>query len=294
MSELEVTKLSEEVMLVKITIRRWSPVIADTSVSNDVAQRNNSDPALGRYYKRLLTSPSLKDFEYNELQAREYNKNVTVPFADGHFRMLPNANFFSWRDKISEFSDKAANFASKFAYEELDQAVADAQTNLGSLFDVGNYPKADDVFRKFAFESTVMPLPNNSNWVVDKLNSAQIELEEIYQRQLTDSLVAAKEDVLRRIHSSLTPIVERFSQPDKRFKRTIIENVANLVDLLPSLNITNDPELNKLTEELSLKVASINAQKVRDDVNLRKIVSDDANRIVADTENILKNMGLTV
>lgn len=64
----------------------------------------------------------------------------------------------------------------------------------------------------------------------------------------------------------------------------MIENAQVLVNLLPDLNVFDDPGLKLACNEIQTKLLQFPAQRLRDDPVLRKQVADDAFDIV----NLLK------
>ena len=69
-----------------------------------------------------------------------------------------------------------------------------------------------------------------------------------------------------------------------RFKDSTVEKVVELAELLPDLNITDDPRIAKAATELKAKLSNITPDKIKNSLGERE-------RIVADTKSILDNLG---
>ena len=69
-----------------------------------------------------------------------------------------------------------------------------------------------------------------------------------------------------------------------RFKDSTVEKVTELAKLLPHLNITDDPRIDKAATELKAKLSNITPDKIKNSLGERE-------RIVADTKSILDNLG---
>jgi len=54
------------------------------------------------------------------------------------------------------------------------------------------------------------------------------------------------EDLWSRLRDGVSHMVDRLNEPESRFHATLVTNIFDLVELLPRLNVTGDPELNGL------------------------------------------------
>ena len=70
------------------------------------------------------------------------------------------------------------------------------------------------------------------------------------------SLVRGTEDLWSRLRDVVSHMVDRLNEPESRFHATLVTNIFDLVDLLPRLNVTDDPELNRFAEEARQKLCT--------------------------------------
>ncbi len=63
------------------------------------------------------------------------------------------------------------------------------------------------------------------------------------------------------------------------FRDSLVENIQNLVDRLPKLNINDDPSLYKLGKEIEEKLCKFSGDELRKDKKLRKVVKERAEEI---------------
>jgi len=70
------------------------------------------------------------------------------------------------------------------------------------------------------------------------------------------------------------------NEPGSRFHATLVTNIFDLVELLPRLNVTDDPELNRFAEEARQKLCTYTAHDLKKHELLRVATAADAAGIV--------------
>jgi hypothetical protein len=78
---------------------------------------------------------------------------------------------------------------------------------------------------------------------VDRLKE---EVEKNIYKKITDST----KDMWNRIREAVEHMYQRLSDKDAKFKKSLVENIRDLVDLLPRLNFTDDPDINEAIDDM--------------------------------------------
>jgi hypothetical protein len=81
-------------------------------------------------------------------------------------------------------------------------------------------------------------------------SAAERELREELERGMTARYESAMQDVWKRLYDCAAKTHERLADPRNTFRDTLVDNARDLVRVLPSLNITNDPNLIAMAKEL--------------------------------------------
>jgi len=159
---------------------------------------------------------------------------------------------------------------------EYDEAVEQARAALGELFNPEDYPTAEQARKKFRFNFSVMPLPDTSDWRLnvdpDLMQRIREDAEAEVLRQTSDAMA----DAFERIRKAVSAMHERLSNPEAIFRDSLVGNIRELCDVLPSLNLLDDPRLNKLVDDMRQQLAAHEPQELRDDPALRQSVADAA------------------
>src|ERR1017187_4195336 len=83
--------ITERAMLAAVHISIWTAVKHDRKISRDVASQHGAHQGAGRYNKQLLRGADKLD-ELRTLagQVRQYFYQITLPWSDEGFRLLPS------------------------------------------------------------------------------------------------------------------------------------------------------------------------------------------------------------
>ena len=143
--------------------------------------------------------------------------------------------------------------------QQFGELVEEAKVRLGGLFRPGDYPPPDELRSKFSFETKVMPLPDAGEFRV----ALGDEEKEHIKRQITAaveaSLQVASRELWQRLYEAVSHLAERLQAykvteegVEHPFRDSVVTNLVKLVDVLPKLNVTADPELERLAAELQV------------------------------------------
>jgi hypothetical protein len=159
--------------------------------------------------------------------------------------------------------------------QQFGQLVEEAKVRLGGLFRPGDYPAPDELRSKFSFETKVMPLPDAGDFRV----ALGDEEKERIKRQITAaveaSLQVASRELWQRLYEAVSHLAERLQAykvtedgVEHPFRDSVVTNLVKLVDVLPKLNVTGDPELERLAAEVRASLL-VDPQELRKSESVR-------------------------
>lgn len=265
-------------MLATLNISQWTNRKHDKNVSAEVEIQHGAGADAGRYNKQLIDKAALEPIAKVASACRIYHYKVTLPWGDNGDRLLPGALFVEYTDQVrkykGEFDIRVREFVA--AYPTLVMA---ARNRLGSMYVSSDYPLAHEIGDAFAINTAFSPVASAGDF--------RVELNEEYvsaiKREITDRTAMLQKDAVKncweRVRTVVANIHERLSDKDKKFKDTLIENARELIEILPALNITNDPELTKL--EADMKALLLPPERLRTDQRLRSDTAAKAADILA-------------
>ena len=248
--------LSSRAMLCSLSISMWSARKHDPEASEEIAQRHGAQADAGRYHKVLLPKTALAEIQKIMSDARQEHYFMTLPWDDNGYRVLPAAAYMDHTERMRELSNRFSPAVETLA-QQFGQLVEEAKVRLGGLFRHEDYPTPEELRTKFSFETKVMPLPDATDFRV----ALGDEEKERIKRQITAaveaSLQVASRELWQRLYEAVSHLAERLQAykvteegVEHPFRDSIVTNLVKLVDVLPKLNVTGDPELERLAAQV--------------------------------------------
>jgi len=174
--------------------------------------------------------------------------------------------------------------------------VADAKQSLNGLFNEAEYPKAHEIERKFGFEITVRPVPDAGDFRVDLSADETNRIRQEIELSVENTVKAAMQDAFIRLRDVVGHMAERLTlyteAPNGKvvnpFRDTVVTNITDLLDVLPSLNLTGSPELDAFADEVRSKLANFSPDQLRNSAVIRNSTKEAAAEILKKMEDFLK------
>ena len=241
--------LQQNAMLCSLTISQWTAKKQDKKATAYVKSEFNTTDDAGRYNKALLASTYLDQVKKAANAARTYHYENTLPWLDSGARILPAKHFSTYSAKMREFRADFENAVDAFlhAYPNLVWAAAD---RLGHLYSSEDYPTAGRIARKFAFDVQVNPIPAADDFRADISAEEVTAIRADLESRAATAQALAGVDLWKRIHTAVSAMAERLSDPKAVFRDSLVSNLCELAEILPALNISDDPMLENLRERL--------------------------------------------
>lgn len=276
---METIGIQTSAMLVELNISSWTARKLDRRVSDEVDATKATRARAGNYNKNLLAGTQVLDsiIKY-AAQARAWHNRQTIPWSDNGLRLLPMPLFLDYKAQLNTLEQNYNKLVDNFI-EAYPNLVSAAAFNLGDLFDRDEYPDAEVVRRKFGFAYYFTPVPMAGDFRVDTSEAALQELKEHYENQYNSRLENAMQDVWQRMFDCLTHMKDLLTDEvvagdvkKKIFRDSLIENAMELINIMPALNLTNDPRLTQATKDLKQALLGVDAKSLRDNGTVRQDV----------------------
>jgi hypothetical protein len=279
-------------MLADVTISMWGAERSDPAAMESIKRDAGAIGNVGKVVKNLLAGADglLKDTRSAFSAVRTVHYGLTLPWvSDPHAerqrgpRLLPNMLWEKYTTEIAK--------ARSVAYAKRDEFVAAypglverARSNLGTLADA-RYPDAEEVRAQFKIVIDMEPIPPGSAFkglpdrVLGKLSQA---LQQKQQRMIQSATQAMWAEARERVGH----ICERLTAKDDkgepaRFKLTTIENVRELVTLLPGWNVTGDPRVEEIAADIQRMLAGVDSDAIRANDSVRADVAEQAQAVAS-------------
>jgi hypothetical protein len=189
-------------------------------------------------------------------------------------RLLPTPRYFAYHKNMGALQAEFFRMVDAFiaAY---DLEVAAAQAKLGDLFDVREYPTAEELRSKFSFRFNYIPLPDAGDWRLDIANEALASLQDQYSQHYQTQLTSAMNDIWKRLYETLNTLSRQLSDKTEdgktpRIYASVFERMQEVLDLMETCNMTGDMQMQLMQRKLATAFRGVSAEAVKDDAYLRR------------------------
>lgn len=270
--------LQSSAMLVELGISVWTARKLDKRASDDITSQNHADRGMANVNKKLLSCDELTAIQKFAANARTSHYSMTLPWSDTGLRLLPTAKMFDYMKTMTGLQNEFYKLRDKFLgrYEWL---INETQLKLGDMYNPNEYPSNDAVQAKFGFRLNHIPLPEPGEFESEDIRltiGAQqaAELQQQYASFYEEQIVRGVGHVWSRVNDALTRMSERLDYADheqkKVFRNSLVSNVLEVIDMMETMNITNDPTMQLQCRRLKLAMQGVSPEALREDEGLRR------------------------
>lgn len=275
------TAIHTRALLVWLKISGWSARKYDRSVSNKVNAQHGASSDASRVNKLLLPGDcaSYKALATLATLIRSEHYDLTLPWTDEGWRLLPTANYIDYTDWLRK---RQADFQTA-----LDTFVQDypalrmhASQSLGSLYRSDDYPDVSDIGQKFSVGLNYMPVPSDDdirvNLAADQIDAIRADIN----AQSNACMETAMRDAWRRLHEAVQHANDKLADPSAIFRDSLIGNVQEICKVLKRLNVTDDPDLESMRAAVESDLSRMSPDILRTDKLARQTTADKAKAIL--------------
>ena len=280
------SNIRNQLLCVGFSISCWEARRQDKKATKEVAQAHGTDAAVGRYHKDLLPGATEHEDIIKLRNAwRVWHYENTLPWGQDGTRVLRSSSFL---DYGAEFSNWKSRFEAlcEALYAAYPTLVAQAELRLNTLFDANDYPKVEEVRRRFAVRMNVSTMPNADDFrIIDGIPADQAEQLRIEAVSgLEEQVQAALKDLSGRMYAAVSAMQARLEiapgEKGAKFHDSLVENIRELIKRIPKLNLTDDKEIIALSAEMEELVAH-SPLTLREDPLVRNQTADKARALAA-------------
>jgi len=281
--------LSTKAMLSGLSVTQWTARKLDRKVTNETNHAHGAAADAGRYNKALLAKDALSALQSIASAARTEHYAKTLPWLDNGARILPAALYQDYSESMRKAREAFETAVAEFL-NDYPSFVADARLRLNGMWNAADYPDASEIARKFSFSVALYPVPDAADFRVDVSASQAAAIRTGIEARAKEALETAMRDAWQRIADSVGHMASKLSEfkpaqhGDKAagiFRDSLVENVRELVGILPALNLTDNPNLTAISGRMA-ELVKYDAETLRASDHLRRSIQEQAAAILAD------------
>ena len=274
--------LNDKALLVQLSISQWTAAKKDKKVTREVALANNAKTGSGSYNKYLLTMDSLGAIKTLVGAVRTKFYHNTLPWGIEGSQLLPTSNYLGF---VNEYRADKATFdrtVDAFVSDYMDEVYcgfANTRRDLGNLFNPNDYPTTEEAIRgKFKMDLAVFPVPS-TDFRVSVGSDEMSRIQQDIEQRVSNAAQTAMQEVWQRLYDKVEHIAKKCADPKAIFHDTMIENAKEICSLLPRLNFADDPNLERMRQ--NVEALLVHPQILRNDPDRRRDTAAEMNKILS-------------
>lgn len=243
---------ADRTMLVALHVRGWTGRRKDKAVTDEVHQIHGAAADAGAYSKQLIPRPAFKEVTEAESALRGFHKAQTLPWTDDGMRVLPTTNHMAYTDGLRSLTYAHGEAVRAFV-EAFPGLVDQAAVRLNGMFRLDDYPTQAELRGQYGLDVNFYPFPKAADFRVDLADHDLAVIRNQLQAAETEAHQVAMHDLWTRLHDTVKHMADKLAvpigEPGSVFRDSLVSNLEDLVDLLPRLNVTEDPDLTRMAED---------------------------------------------
>lgn len=258
----------KECLIVNLQIGTWHGYKYDKATTAKVTNEAGAKSDAARVNKHLITAESLKGITMLDGRIRFHFYNSTLPWKDNGDRLIPRPRYLNYIEEHEKLAGERLDAVEDFISNKYPLEFARAEFRMGELFNEDDYPKQSELRAKFY-----------CNLDIDAVSKAFD-----YRLNDNDAMIQARVNTaVRGLFEQIIKPLEHFANKvgsDEIFRDSCVNNLKEMVALIPELNFTDNEELEAMRVEIETKLVCFDASDLRKDKDVRKVVGDEAASIL--------------
>jgi len=271
--------LAQKAMIVDLQLSRWSGTKTDPKASKQLIANANAKDGSAIVSKRLVPKEAFTDIVTACNALRAHMSKYTLPWSDNGQRIMTRNIFEIFMSGYGELERQFNAAVAEFITVKYPQARDQASFRMGDLFVEGDYPTIEELQKKFQVTLDIDGITEPDDFRValpqQELDKLKASMEESIQRRLS----FAMQDVWLRIAELLEHYIEKIGDEDAIFRDSTVNNLVDLMNILPGLNVTGDPKLREIRQRIMASIGAYQPDDLRKTKELRAVAAKEARAI---------------
>jgi len=283
-NNINAPSLATSAVLVSLSRSVPDLVKNDPEAAKALAKLKNADSDSVGAKKKLIASKAHDNLQELSRAIYRYHVDNTLPWGNLGARLLPHANSIDYQVQMDEFLKQFQMLKEDFL-DDYPRAAAAAQERLGEMFDESLFPSVYELERRIGVRLEYDPIADPNDFRVQVGNQAAEAMREQFSSVLKNRVEAAYADVFKRLREPLENMSAKLNYVDEKdktkFRDTLVGNVNKFVELMRSCNITSDPTMTRITNELRNALDGVTPEMLRNSPTQRAETKAKVDRIIS-------------
>lgn len=280
--------ITTKCMTANLSISVWAGHRLDKDASRKVTEDAGAERDAARVNKHLIPKDAMKGIVAAQGAVRTHFYENTLPWRDNGDRLLTRARFTAFIEEHerlrAEFDAAVEAFLTGSYMAARDQAAF----RMGAMFNPDDYPSVDSLRRKFGVSLDIDAVTEAGDFRVQMDTEAAAKVRAGIEAATEQRVARAMQDVWQRLADAVGKMAERLGDADAIFRDSMLTNLDEIVDVLPDLNVLEDPALEQARLDVKARLTGFDAATLRTDKATRAAVATAAQEIFDDMSGLMR------
>lgn len=280
--------MNSNIMLGSLTIGGWGARRKNKSIAAKAEDEHKAKNGTVSATVHLLANvPEFKRISDTATMIRTAWTAVSLPWFDGKGGHRAVAADGVWQAKVKMGDWEREYFAVVDTFcEAYPSLLASRQFEMGDLFNPAQFPHPKDMRRRFYFIPDWMALPDAKDIRIanglspEEVKQMQEEAAARAEERFKRAMDTAAQRLFKVVNAMHTTMAVPIGEKGAKFNNTKLENIIDLVEIMPMLNLANDPKLAELTKQAK-KLATKSPDELREDAVKRAAAAEEAKKLAS-------------
>ena len=249
-------------MVVNLTQGNWEGRKLDKEAGRKVV--SEAGAAMDAATVNKLTVPKEALAPIQTAKGALYNHYLlhTLPWKDNGDRLLSRKMYMRFVEGHEALVAKFNEAVDHFIVNVYPGVVAQAEFRMAGLFKASDYPPAEVLRGKFYAKLSIDAVTEGSDFRVKMDDDTVARIQEQIEDNLNKRVGAVMEKVWHQLFKALEHYAERM-KAEGRLYDSVKDNLIELCEILPGLNILNDPDLKRMGREIRQRLDGYDMKDLR-------------------------------
>jgi hypothetical protein len=276
--------IKNQALLVNVTTHQWRPTRKDDNVTNSTNRLFKASHESGRYIKNLVRPEWYRPIEAAVKRVQIYVRTHTVPWDNYGFRCLNAKYLFQFREGYNEAVEDFQRIVDQ-QVAKIDSEFILSKQRLGDMYCASDYPTKEEIKSRYSINMTLRPIQEAENFLVEASDSDAKFIAQKVREDMAESTKLATDEPWERLYEIINDLSTRLDKPiedkgrDGRISSVTMERVERLLNILPMLNVANDPKLEEMNHAAK-QLLKHNPDALRNNAKTRNQARNQADDIL--------------
>jgi hypothetical protein len=281
---MEPVTMSNNFFLVRVSVSQWGARKLDKNATQKAkASSGAADKAAVKVYKTVLAVDELETIQQIASAAGAEHRKRTVPWSYEGVGAITAEGYPAYKAAMETYRN-AFNVAVDQFYSVYAEEREAARGYLGELFNAADYPSTLDIASKFKFTIGVEPAPqaeafNPHNLAPELVADIKRDIVANNRDAVQNANATGWQRVIELVTKLQLRLEEYTSGKAKKFFPGWVDNVKELAEFIPSINIAGDPDLTRIAQRL-IALTAYSADELKDDHDLCDEIAREAAKVL--------------